>query len=92
MIRVKNDGTIWIFHLSEQEEVEWVKENVSVPEWAWQNGTNFVCEPRCGATLIEGLRVEGGFEVVDYDAPEEESAPIETTLPGMEAWLQRARA
>ena len=69
MVRVKNNGSIWIFHLSGEVEVKRVKKNVGVPDWGWLSPTSFVCEPRCGVSLVEGLRTEGGFEVVDYDEP-----------------------
>ena len=59
-VRVENHGSLFLFHLQNDEVKEWISENVHIEGYMWQSDNVFACEHRYAGALIEGIE-ENGF-------------------------------
>lgn len=62
-VRIKVEGTVWVFHLRSDDAIEWVNENVEVEDWQQLGHNHFAADWRpaqdlMGAMIEEGLTVD----------------------------------
>jgi hypothetical protein len=85
MIRVENDGSVWIFLLETPDELAWVKENLPQLEpWQWTGKMSFAVDAMPASTLVLQLRDEG-LEV--QAEPTDRTPPLSVSAVYQAAYL-----
>lgn len=64
-ITVKGEGftTIYQFEAKTDDAMEWIKQNVVIPEYMWLGSRRFIVEHRYMPPIVAGM-IENGFNVL----------------------------